>query len=125
MAKNRHLSGNMFTKQPLREKETSFSSRVEGWLNHRDIWNMRIFTGKVATAYGSFITGAKKGTPDRLAIFVGIPVFIETKMIGEKPSPEQLQCHEDLRAAGAVVIVAQRLEDLESGFDRITKRINL
>lgn len=125
MAKNPNLSGNLFTKQPLRERETSFSSRVEKFLNNRGIWNIRIFTGKVQTIYKNFITGAKTGTPDRLAIFCGLPIFIETKMIGKKPTPEQLACHDELRASGAIVIVAQRLEDISTEFDRITKRINL
>ena len=125
MAKNPNLSGNLFTKQPLRERETSLSKTIEEYLNARKIWNIRIQSGMIQTIRGNWMHLAKKGTPDRLAISAGLPIFIEVKRVGEKPTPEQLECHEKLRANGAIVIVAQRLEDVQNVIENIAKRLKI
>jgi hypothetical protein len=125
MAKNPNLSGNLFTKQPLRERETSISKTIEDYLNVKKIFNIRVQSGAIQTKSGHWMRFAKKGTPDRLAILAGLAIFIEVKRIGEKPTPEQIAVHEDLRANGAIVIVAQRLEDVQTVIEKITQRVKI
>ena len=107
--KNKNLSGGLFAvgkPQPLTIKETPLSAQIKEYLDNRGIWNERLNSGKIQTMNGNWITLCEKGTPDRIAVFRGQAIFIETKMFGKKPTNEQFAKHSELRASGAIVIVA-------------------
>lgn len=79
-------------KQPL-EKE--LNKKIVQWLDILPsvIWFERINSGKVQTAWGTWIQLAKKGTPDFIAIVSGGDIahvlFIEAKRKGQSQRPEQ------------------------------------
>jgi hypothetical protein len=119
--KNKHLAGGLFAAKPtpLIEKETSISSAVKEYLDNRGIFNERLNSGKVETKNGNWIHLCDKGTPDRLAIVRGQSIFIETKTLGKKPTTEQLEKHDELRASGAIVIVADSYHQFVDQFSAI------
>lgn len=126
MGKNNNLSGGLFASgkpQPLTIKETPLSAQIKEYLDNRGLWNERLNSGKVETKRGNWITLCEKGTPDRITLICGIAVFIETKMRGEKPSPDQLKKHDELRASGAVVIVADEYFQFIAEFSAIRAEI--
>lgn len=124
---------------PLEPKEGNISKSIQDYLNRRGIYNDRINSGQlevVTTSQGKngpkeyrrWIRLAKKGTPDRFAIIPpsmdrlkrgGQIVFIEVKMRGKKPSPEQLERHEELRRSGATVIIADSLDSFIAQFNEL------
>jgi hypothetical protein len=108
MPKNKNLSGGLFAAKPtaLTQKESSLSAQIAAYLSNRGIYNERLNSGKVETKSGYWIKLCERGTPDRIAIVRGQAIFIETKILGEKPTKEQLEKHDELRDAGAIVIVA-------------------
>ena len=127
MAKNKNLSGNLFTKTPLVETEANLSARIAGYLGKRGIYNDRLNCGVVETvkrlAEGGerrdWLHLCKTGTTDRFAIVRGYIVFIEVKRRGEKPTPEQITRHEELRKSGAIVLVADTFESFLKQFSAI------
>lgn len=123
--KNKNLSGGLFQAKPtpLTQKETSLSAQIAEYLTTRGIYNERLNSGKVETKSGYWITLCEKGTPDRLAIFRGQSIFIETKTLGKKPTPEQLEKHDELRDAGAIVIVADSYQQFIYTFAAIRAAI--
>jgi hypothetical protein len=126
MSKNRNLSGGLFAAArpaPLTIKETPLSAQIAGWLDARGIYNDRLNCGRAKSPSGRWLTLCKAGTPDRFAVLRGQIVFIEVKMFGEKPSPEQLKKHEELRAAGAIVLVADSFELFKQLFSEIRAAI--
>lgn len=119
MAKNKHLSGNLFTKTPLTIRETSLSARIAEYLNAKGIYHDRLNCGMVKTDSGNWLHLCKTGTPDRFAIVRGYIVFIEVKKQGEKPTPEQIKRHEELRKSGAIVLVVDTYESFIKEFSAI------
>lgn len=123
--KNKNLSGNLFSKPKggLTIKETPLSSSIAEWLDVNRIYNDRLNSGNVEVVkkfpdkngqwreYRNWIQLAKKGTPDRFAIWCGYIIFIEVKQKGKTASPEQIERHEELRRAGAHVILTDSLDD--------------
>ena len=59
------------------------------------------------------------GWPDRLYIWNGHVLFIEYKAAKQKPRPLQLYMHEQMRKAGAVVLVIDNLIDARSAIDEL------
>ena len=57
--------------------------------------------------------GLRAGVPDILIVYEGIARFIELKSDKGRLSPEQKQCHDMLRAAGAWVSVCRSLDHVE------------
>ncbi len=123
--KNKNLAGGLFQHKPtpLTQKESSLSAQITEYLTTRGIYNERLNSGKVETKSGYWITLCERGTPDRLAIVCGQAVFIETKTLGKKPTPEQLEKHDELRAAGAIVIVADSYQQFIYTFAAIRAAI--
>lgn len=120
MSRNRFTTGGLFSaKKVLRESETSISNTIAKYLNARRIFNFRVQAGRIQTKQGHWIHFADKGTPDRFCLYNERAVFIEVKRIGEKPTDDQLRVHGDIRSAGGIVIVAERLEDVIEGLNKI------
>jgi hypothetical protein len=132
--KNKNLSGGLFTAKPtpLTIKETPLSAMIAEYLNSRRVYNDRLNCGRVETKDGNFFYGCKTGTPDRFCIIRGQIIFIEVKMFGEKPTPEQRTKHDELRSHGAVVIVADsfdafisKLSAIRAALEQSARTINL
>ncbi len=123
--KNKNLAGGLFQHKPtpLTQKESSLSAQIAAYLRARGIYNERLNSGRVETKSGYWITLCEKGTPDRLAIVRGQAVFIETKTLGKKPTPKQLKKHDELRDAGAIVIVADSYQQFIYTFAAIRAAI--
>jgi hypothetical protein len=118
MAKNKNLSGNLFTRQPLTITETALSASICDYLDARRIYNDRLNSGKIFT--GNYVVHlCKTGTPDRFAIVRGTAVFIEVKKKDKKPTPEQTERHAELRRAGAVVITTDSYDDFVRQFKEV------
>lgn len=119
--KNKNLSGGLFAAKPtpLTIKETPLSAQIAEWFESRGIYNDRLNCGKIETKRGHWITLCKTGTPDRFAIVRGQIIFVEVKMLGEKPTLEQIYRHEKLRESGAIVIVADSFADFTIQFSAI------
>ena len=123
--KNKNLAGGLFQAKPtpLTQKESSLSAQIAEYLTTRGIYNERLNSGRVETKSGYWITLCERGTPDRLAIVRGQSIFIETKTLGKKPTPEQLEKHDELRNAGAIVIVADSYQQFIYTFAAIRARL--
>jgi hypothetical protein len=134
--KNRNLSGNIFNKQSLTIKETTLSALIKQFMDAHKIYNDRLNSGKVQIIkkyyckkinawkeFRNWLYLCSEGTPDRFAIVGGHIIFIEVKQKGKKPSPEQLAKHEELRKAGAVVLVVDSFEDFREKLDKIRREI--
>ena len=124
--KNKNLSGGLFAAgkpRPLTIKETPLSAQIAEYLSNRGFWNERLNCGKVKTERGNWIHLCEAGTPDRITLICGIAVFIETKMRGEKPTDDQMKKHHELRASGAVVIVADDYFQFIAEFSAIRAEI--
>jgi hypothetical protein len=115
--KNKYLSGSLFTKKALTIKEAPLSDSIRVYLDRKQIYNDRLNSGKLKVG-SRMIHLCKKGTPDRFAIVAGRIIFIEVKMKDKKPTPEQLERHQELERSGAIVLVAHSLEDFISQFKK-------
>lgn len=60
------------------------------------------------------------GIPDISGVFMGLSVWCETKMPGNKPSMVQWKMIRDLRRAGALVIVAYNVKDAVQMLDHVS-----
>lgn len=98
--------------------EQTVSKQIQSYLDARHIYNDRLNAGKVRIG-SRYIQFAKNGTPDRWCLVKGKMVFIEVKRKGKKPTPEQLERHEELRSHGAVVIVSDSLESFIESFEGV------
>jgi|SRR6185369_9727447 len=112
---NKHLSGNLFTKQALTVKETALSNQIAKYLSLRGFYHDRLNSGKIRIG-SRVVTLCREGTPDRFCIISGRIVFVEVKQKDKKPTQAQLQRHEELKAAGAVVLVTDSFNDFEQKF---------
>jgi hypothetical protein len=114
--KNKNLSGNLFTKAALRQSEASLSKAVEEYLDRKNIFHLRLNSGKIRVVHPngqtSWINLCPAGTPDRFFIYKAFHCFLELKKTGEKPTPEQLAKHDAIRKAGGYVTTVYRLDDV-------------
>lgn len=74
------------------------------------VWRQN--TGGRRNRSGQYVQFNPPGWPDVQAIKAGHSVFVEVKRPGEKPRPEQLEMHAELRHYGATVIVATSVDDV-------------
>ena len=76
-------------------------------LGYRGYWVIRVHTGTFKSADGKrWITGAKKGTPDYVAVHERFPGFLlEVKRPGAEPSPEQIKKHREIRIGFRLAIL--------------------
>jgi hypothetical protein len=111
----------------LEPKEAGISKAIEDYLNRLHVYTDRMNAGSVEvikrfkrdgiwTERRNWMRLAKKGTPDRFFIMSGRIFFIEVKMRGKRPTPEQLERHQELRRAGARIIVTDGLGDFIKQF---------
>ena len=123
--KNNNLSGGLFQKKPtpLTQKETSLSARIAAYLDAIGVYNDRLQCGQFQTPSGNWMRGSKRGTPDRFAIVRGQIIFVEVKRTGEKPTGEQLAKHEELEAAGAIVLVCDCFEQFKAQLSAVRQII--
>jgi hypothetical protein len=129
--------------QAMELKEQPISKSIQDYLDKRGIYNDRLNSGRVQVVkmfkqkdgklkrFDTWLQLAKKGTPDRFCIIPpaldphglgGWLMFIEVKRPGKKPTPEQNERHQELRNAGAVVIVADSLESFIAQFERVLRK---
>ncbi len=127
MSKNKNLSGNLFTKTILRQSEASLSSAVAKFLDRKNIFHLRLNSGKLRVSHPSgrtsWVTLCQTGTPDRFFIYRGYHVFLELKKQGEKPTPEQLAIHDQIKQSGGFVSVVTTLDDLVQLINKIEKTV--
>ena len=145
---NKNLSGGLLTKKPrqLEIKETPLSAQFAQYLNTQKVYHDRLNSGKVNVVkkyfcrktnqwkeFSNWLHLCQIGTPDRFAILPpeldpdgvgGKILFIEVKVKGKNPTPEQVAKHEELRAVGAIVLVVRSLEELIEHF-RNFRRLSL
>ena len=111
----------------LEPKEQGISKAIENYLDRLHIYNDRLNSGSVEVIKRfkrdgiwqerkNWMRLAKKGTPDRFFIMSGRIFFIEVKMRGKVPTPEQIERHQELRRAGARIIVADSLNSFITKF---------
>lgn len=113
-------------------KEKDVSTAVREYLDKRRIYNDRLNSGRVEVVksyrdkrtgqlreYRNWLYGTMKGTPDRFAIYKGRIIFIELKRPGGKLRPDQVTRHEEIRAAGAIVLVADSIDSFREQFERL------
>ena len=111
----------------LEPKEAGISKSIENYLDRLHIYNDRLNSGSVEVIKRfkrdgiwqerkNWMRLAKKGTPDRFFIMSGRIFFIEVKMRGKVPTPEQIERHQELRRAGARIIVADSLNSFITQF---------
>jgi len=131
---NRNLAGGLFLAKPtpLTIKESSLSAQIAEWLEDRMIYNDRLQAGEAKSRDGYFMKLCKPGTPDRFAIVHGRIIFIEVKRLGEKPSNQQLERHEEIRQSGAIVLIVDsfnsfvsELNSIRAGFQHNTRKVKL
>lgn len=122
--KNKNLSGNLFAARPkaLIPTETGVSASIAAYLDRRGIFHLRLNSGTIKTK-NSFLHLCKNGTPDRLAIYRGVPLFIEVKKLGANLSEEQVKVGAEIRAAGGSVIIAFGVSDVIAALAEIDCRL--
>lgn len=119
--------------QSIELKEQTVSKSIQDYLDKQGIYNDRLNSGKVQVIkkfrqrdgnfkeFNTWLQLCKKGTPDRFGIIPpkGRILFVEVKRRGQKATPEQIDVHNELRAAGAIVIVADSIDSFIRQFKEI------
>jgi hypothetical protein len=115
--------------QPISPKEANVSKSIEDFLNKRGIYNDRLNSGMIqqVTTYTDkkgqtkefrrWIRLAKRGSPDRWFLMGGRMFLIEVKRKGKKPTPEQLERHDELRRAGAYIFNVDSIDEFRRQFN--------
>jgi hypothetical protein len=102
--------------------EQNLVNAILEYLHLMGAWAIRINAGArpVENKDGSrrMIHMAPPGTPDIIGVWRGQPLFVECKLPGNKATATQLACHDEIRRAGGVVIVAYCVEDVEKDLER-------
>jgi hypothetical protein len=111
--------------------EQDVSKGIQTYLDKRHVYNDRLNSGMVRVLknyrqkdgtfkkFETWLHLCKKGTPDRFFILRGHIYFVEVKKFGKRPSPEQIERHQELRKAGAFVIVADSVASFMKQFEDI------
>jgi hypothetical protein len=84
------------------------------WRAPRDMWWCHYPSGGRRNAVEAAILksmGTKPGVPDLLLVKDGKFFALELKVLGGRLSRAQVECHEDLRRAGAMVDVATGIDE--------------
>lgn len=98
--------------------EQEIQKQIMDWLKENDIWHRRIPVGAVKHA-GVRKRSSLKGMPDIMGILPkshGKAFFIEVKTDEGRLSEGQKLVIDELKEAGALVIIARRLSDVEAYF---------
>lgn len=66
-----------------------------------------------------FTSPARRSVPDQIFMIDGVAFFIEYKRWGQRPTPNQLDEHEKLRAAGMRVYVVDNVVDGRALLDEV------
>lgn len=115
--------------QAIAPKEQQVSKSIQSFLDKRGIYNDRLNAGRVMVVktfrnkdgserrFETWLQLAKKGSPDRFFILGGRIYFIEVKRKGKKPTPEQIERHDELRRAGAHIFVADSIDSFIQQFN--------
>ena len=82
--------------------EKNFENKIKSYIKEIKGWEIKYWSGKSIT--GQKFT--RDGVPDILACIQGKFIAIETKAQNGKPSALQIDTIEELRAAGAIAVVA-------------------
>lgn len=110
------------------QSEATISASIASYLTRLGIYNDRLNSGKVNVTnryeHNHFVQLCRKGTPDRIAIYKGFAVYVEVKRAKGKATHEQLLVHDDLRHAGAFVIVADSIDSFIFQFNETRKQID-
>lgn len=117
--------------QAIQPSEQTVSKSIQDFLDKKSLYNDRLNAGKVQVIkqfrqkdgnikrFETWLQLCKKGTPDRFFITGGKIYFVEVKTKGKKPTPEQLERHQELRAAGAIVMVADSIDSFIRQYNEI------
>lgn len=81
-------------------------AKIRGWFSRKCIW------------------GGRRSAPDRFFAKKGVQVFIELKRLLQKPTKLQAREHEEMRAAGCLVFVADSVEACLGILDRLDPDLN-
>lgn len=93
-------------------REAAIQRQVLDYLRLRRIPATRNQAGHVRVG-SSWLNLGAAGWPDIIACWRGHFLGIEVKRPGEQPSEEQQRVHEELAAAGAIILIVHSIEDLE------------
>lgn len=63
------------------------------------------------------------GLPDIVGVYRGHGIGVETKMPGNRPTPIQLRVHDQMREAGAFVVIAHNIPEAVAVLDAVDARI--
>jgi len=98
--------------------ETAIQTAIADALRWRGCYVERRNSGAVKTAKDGLVRLAPVGTPDLFVLIppvvpggLAIPAYVEVKRPGEQPTAAQQAKHRELRAFGAVVIVAHSVDE--------------
>ena len=117
--------------QSIEPKESSISKSIQEFLDARRIYNDRLNSGMLEqiTSYTDkagnkkefrrWVYLCKKGTPDRFFILSGRIYFVEVKQRGNSATDDQLMRHDELRRAGAKIIVADSIDSFIGQFNEL------
>jgi hypothetical protein len=115
-----------------RPSETAIKGMIQKDLTMRRIYHLRLNSGAIRVKGRGdgqrseyWIQLCPEGTPDNFGLFGGLAVFFEVKKEGEQPSPEQIENHERIRAAGGVVFVVDNFDDYAFIRDKILSEISI
>jgi hypothetical protein len=84
------------------------------WRAPLDCWFAHIPNGGARTLVEGSIfkrLGVRPGAPDLLIVSAGRPIFVECKAPGRKLSAAQVECHEVLTRAGAIIATVDNIDD--------------
>jgi len=96
-------------------QEKSVQKRVVGWLKkmsrdtNGEVWHMKVHGGQYQMA----------GVPDIMCVINGIPVFVELKATGKKPSAIQVNRIKELQVAGAIAFWSDDPDEITTTLNSI------
>jgi hypothetical protein len=107
--------------QPEAQLQRSLVEHLR-WCAKADVWFAHIPNGGARTKAEAGIfkaLGVRAGAPDLLIVRAGQALFLEVKAPGRKLSPAQIECHDALRRAGAVVETADDIDAARAFLQRM------
>lgn len=94
----------------MSQPEARLGAQIRKALTERGAFVFKVHGGPMMMA----------GLPDLIVCYRGRYIGVEVKMPGNKPSAVQLRVHEQMRRAGATVVVAYSVEDALASLHQIT-----
>lgn len=101
------------SKAPIREHE--IQAGILEWLKLKRIFHYRTNAGAMGGTHKGkrwYVRFGRKGQPDILVIYRGIPYGIEVKAPGKEQSREQVEFQTEFERAGGRYVLAFCLEDV-------------